>query len=134
MAYDETLRTISLDSDASIGFYTGVPGARGSLDPNGGMQYHFVDITGPHQAGLVTAVGGDSVGVLQNKPQYAGEAATVAIAGATLLVASGTLTAGDKVQATATGAGILATTGQVLGKVIIGAPSGALATVLLRVN
>jgi hypothetical protein len=134
MAYDETLRSISLDADSSIGFYTGVPGARGSLDPNGGKQYYFVDITGAHQAGLVSGVGADAVGVLQNKPQKVGEAATVAFSGASLVVAGGTLNPGDKVQAKADGTAILATTGVVLGRVIIGAASGALSTILLRMN
>lgn len=131
MAYDETLRSISLDSDDTIGFYTGVPGARGSLSPNGGKQYHFVDITGPHQCGLAAA-GAEAIGVLQNKPQYAGEAATVAIGGISLVVAGGVLEAGDKVSANADGKGIKTTsTNAVLGRVILGAGDGELAAVLL---
>lgn len=134
MAYDETLKSITLDADASIGFYTGVPGTRGSLDPNGGKQFYFVDITGPHQCGLAGA-GLDAVGVLQNKPQKVGEAATVAIFGISMVVAGGVLAAGDNVSAKADGTAIKTTgTNVSLGRVIIGAASGELAAVLLRLN
>jgi catechol 2,3-dioxygenase-like lactoylglutathione lyase family enzyme len=134
IAYDETLRSISLDADETIGFYTGVPGMRGSLDPNGGKQYYFVDITGPHQAGLAGA-GGDAVGVLQNKPQHPGEAATVAIAGVSYVIAGGLLEAGDSVSSAADGRGIKSTgTNTALGRVIIGADDGEIAVVLLRMN
>jgi hypothetical protein len=131
MAYDETLRSISLDADETIGIFTGVPGARGSASPNGGMQYHFVDITGPHQCGLAGA-GAGGIGVLQNKPQRPGEAATVAIGGISLVVAGGPLEAGDRVSANADGEGIATTgTNAVLGRVILGAGDGELAAVLL---
>ena len=134
MAYDETLKSITLDADDSIGFYTGVPGMRGSLDPNGGKQYYFVDITGAHQAGLAGA-GGDAVGILQNKPQHAGEAATVAISGVSLVVAGGTLAAGDPVSSDGDGKAIKTTSTNVaLGRVVIGAAEGELASVLLRMN
>lgn len=133
MAYDETLKSITLDADASIGFYTGVPGMRGSLDPNGGKQFYFVDITGEHTCGL-SGAGAGAVGVLQNKPQHVGEAATVAIGGISMVVAGGTLEAGDKVSSKADGTGIKTTsTNVVLGRVIIGAASGELAAVLLTV-
>jgi hypothetical protein len=134
MGFDETLRSISLDSDSSIAFYTGVPGARGSLDPNGGKQYHFVDLVGAHQAGLAAA-GAEAIGVLQNKPQRVGEAASIAIAGVSLVQAGGTLAAGDKVSADAQGRGIKTTsTNAVLGRVVVGAGVGELAVVLLRMN
>lgn len=133
--YDESLRSISLDSDASIGFYTGVPGMRGSLDPNGGKQFYFVDVTGEHICGLPSAAGADAIGVLQNKPQYAGDAATVGIRGVSLVVAGATLAAGNPVQSDANGAAIPATgSNKVLGKCIIGGAAGTLAVVLLRMN
>lgn len=135
MAYDETIRSISLDADASIGFFTGVPGARGSLDPNGGKQFYFVDITGAHQAGLAGA-GGDAVGVLQNKPQRVGEAATVAIRGVSLVVAGAVLAPGDKVSSDANGKAIKTTgTNLSLGRVVLGVGAvDELASVLLRMN
>jgi hypothetical protein len=134
--YDESLKSISLDADASIAVYTGVPGTRGSADPNGGKQYYLVGITGAHTAGLAVAAGGDAIGVLQNKPQNLGEAATVGILGVSLVVAGGVLAAGDKIAAKADGTAVKAngTTDAVLGSVISGCNSGQLATVLLRMN
>jgi hypothetical protein len=135
MSYDETQKRISLDADASIGFRTGPPGMPGSLDPNGGMQFHFVDILGTHICGLAGA-GGDAVGVLQNKPQHVGDASSVAIFGVSMVVAGvGGLAAGNAVSSDATGQGILTTsTNKVLGKCIEAAGVGELAAVLLRMN
>ena len=76
MAYEESLRSITLNADSSLGIYTGVPGQPGSPDPHGGKQYHFVKVTGVHQVGLADATAA-VVGVLQNKPQGTGQAATV---------------------------------------------------------
>jgi catechol 2,3-dioxygenase-like lactoylglutathione lyase family enzyme len=135
VAYDESLKSISLDADASIAFYTGVPGMRGSLAPNGGKQYHFLDLTGLHQCGLVATAGGDSIGVLQNKPQRVGEAATVGIFGVSLITAGATIAPGDNVSADANARAIKTTgTNKALGRVIIGANAGELAVVLLRMN
>ena len=58
MAYEESLRSITLNADSSLGIYTGVPGQPGSPDPHGGKQYHFVKVTGVHQVGLADATGG----------------------------------------------------------------------------
>ena len=66
MAYDETLKCISLDADASLGIYTGVPGQPGSAVPNSGMIYRFVKITGTHQVGLCTAATDRTFGIMQN--------------------------------------------------------------------
>ena len=52
MAYEESLRSITLNADSSLGMYTGVPGQPGSPQPHGGKQYHFVKVTGVHQVGL----------------------------------------------------------------------------------
>lgn len=133
MAYDETLKSISLDADSSIGFRTGPPGMPGSLDPNGGKQFYFVDIVGEHEAGLAGA-GGDAVGVLQNKPQHVGDAATVAIGGVSMVVAGAVLAAGDKVSSDADGKAIKTTsTNVVLGRVVVGAAAeDELAAVLLK--
>lgn len=133
--YDETLRSVSLDADASIGIRTGVPGMPGSLAPNGGKQFYFVDITGVHECGIPAAAGGDAVGVLQNKPQHVGDAATVGYLGVSLVVAGGTLTAADKVSCDVNGAAVTASgSSTVLGKCIIGAAVGQLAVILLRMN
>lgn len=97
MSYEESLRSISLNADSSIGIYTGVPGQPGSASPNSGKQYCFVKITGAHQVGLSTAATDKSVGILQNKPQQAGAAATVGFHGVSNVVAGGEIDAGDLV-------------------------------------
>lgn len=97
MSFDESVRSITLEADSSIGVYTGPPGAVGSAVPNGGKQYCFVKVTGALTAGLATDGGDDVIGVLQNKPQQAGGAATVAIRGVVNVVAGDTVTAGAKV-------------------------------------
>jgi hypothetical protein len=113
-AYEESLRSISLLSDSSIAVYTGPPGAPGSLNPNGGYQYRFLKVTGKDIVGLATDKSVDIVvGVLQNKPQVTGAAATVAIRGVTLVTSgagtdSATIAAGSPVSTDTTGRAILA--------------------------
>lgn len=110
MAYEESIRSITLNADSSLAVYTGVPGQPGSPSPHGGKQYHFVKVTGVHQVGVADA-DDDVIGVLQNKPQVTGQAATVAIRGVSKVVCDVAVTAGAKVkcsadgQATAAGAG-----------------------------
>ena len=134
MAYEESLRSISLDADASLAGYTGVPGTPGSAEPNYGKQYSFVKITGAHQVGLATAATDAVVGALQNKPQRLGQAATVGIRGVTNVTASAPIAAGDGVTSTATGTAVTSTT-NVLGIAITSAAGpGQLLSVLLRVN
>lgn len=133
MAYDETLRSVSLDADASLAVWTGVPGQPGSAaSPNhGGKQYHFVTVTGNGIVGVAGA-SDDVIGVVQNKPQVVGEAATVAYLGISRVIAAKALSAGDKVTAAADGK---ATTGgaNVVGIVITGtAAAGEVASVLLK--
>lgn len=104
MAYEESLRSITLDADTTIAVYTGVSGQPGSPQPNSGKQFRFVKVTGAHQAGL--AVGGANehlVGVLQNKPQRIGEAATVGIRGVSMVESGSALAAGIPVKCDATG-------------------------------
>ena len=103
MAYEESIRSITLTADATVGFYTGVQGLPGSTSPNGGKQYHFVKVTGAGQCGLVSAANDTTVGVLQNKPQTTGAAATVAIRGVSKVVADKAIAAGAKVYLSADG-------------------------------
>lgn len=136
--YDESIRSITLDADASIATYTGVPGLAGSADPNKGKQYCFVKITGAHQAGLATAAANELViGVLQNKPQVTGQAATVALRGVSLVEAGGTITAGAAIKVNASGNGVAATlpadAALVVGVAVGGASSGQLCPVLLKI-
>lgn len=103
MAYEENLRSLSLDADASIGIFTGPPGVPGSASPNYGKQYCFVKVTGANQCGLATAAGDDVAGILQNKPQVPGAAATVGYEGVSFLRVAGALAAGTIVVPDATG-------------------------------
>jgi hypothetical protein len=62
-----------------------------------------VKVTGAHTVGVVSAVTDDVVGVVQNKPQTVGAAATVAIRGATRVVSDAAITAGAAVYISADG-------------------------------
>lgn len=71
--------------------------------------YRFVKITGAKTAGLVTSPNDYTVGVLQNKPQYVGQAAQVGFLGVSYVVTGSgvgatNITAGDKVAPDALGA------------------------------
>lgn len=107
MAYEEAVRSISLNADNSVAVLTGVPGTPGM--PTGtasaGNQYKAVKVTGAHQVGLASAVTDSIVGILQNKPQNAGNAATVAIRGVSKVRVSTTVTAGNPVYLAADGRG-----------------------------
>lgn len=135
-SYDETLRRITLQADASLASYTGPPGIPGSADPNYGKQYCWVKFTGDHTVGLATAAADALVGVLQNKPQRVGEAATVAVGGVSLVQVAAALTWGQQVTANGSGIGILWSTGTIGGLVVRGGGgvTGALVPVLLRLG
>jgi len=71
--------------------------------------YRFVKITGAKTAGLVTSPNDYSIGVLQNKPQYTGQAAQIGFLGVSYVitgagVASTSITAGDKIAPDTLGA------------------------------
>ena len=107
MAYEEILQSVSLNADSSIAMYTGVPNTPGSASPNYGHQYSFVKVTGANTCGL--AASGDSVvGVLQNKPQVEGQAATVGVYGISNVISGGAFVAGDKLDIDADGHAIKA--------------------------
>lgn len=136
MALAEVLESITLVADSSIGIYTGVPGQPGSPDPHGGKQYYFVKLTGVRTAGLaVTKATDQVVGVLQNKPQATGDAATVAIHGVSMVVAGDAITAGQKVAFDTSGRAIPFTGSgdQLVGLALdsVGA-AGSLVSVLLK--
>lgn len=103
MAYEESLRSVTLLADSSIGVYTGVPGMPGSANPNSGKHYRFVKVTGANTCGLATA-GTDIVcGILQNKPQHPGDAAAVGFSGISMVTAGAAITAGALVAPDSTG-------------------------------
>jgi hypothetical protein len=130
MAYEESLRSISLDADASIGIYTGVPGTIGAANPNSGKQYCWVKITGEHTAGLAGATD-RGLGILQNKPQMVGAASTIGFAGVSkALVGAVAITAGARVSPDANGATVLST-GTGRGTALESGVAGAIIPVLL---
>jgi len=111
MSYEESLRSVSLVADSSIGVYTGVPGLPGSAVPNSGKQYRFLKVTGSDQVGLAAAAG-LAIGVLQNKPQKVGAAATVGIRGiSNVIVETLPIAAGDGVQVAANGGAVVLSAG-----------------------
>lgn len=140
MAYEETLRTITLDADASLAVYTGVPGQPGSLDPNQGFAYRFVKVTGAHLAGLADTTANEVViGVLQSKPQVTNMAATIAIAGVSFVTAgTGGVAAGDRIKVDSVGKGVTATPAtddaKNVGVALGSAAAGALFPCLLRLR
>lgn len=131
MAYEESLRSITLNADATVGIYTGVPGQPGSPTPHGGKQYHFVMVTGVHQCGLADGTGA-AIGVLQNKPQGVGNAATVGYHGVTKVVSDVPITAGQRVASSADGQAAVAGASNAVGTALsTTANAGELVDVLL---
>lgn len=105
--YDESLRAITLNADSTLAVFTGAPGLPGSANANnqGGNQYRAVVITGARQAGLSNANNGRVVGILQTKPQAAGNAATIGFSGVSKVKTSTNVAAGVLVYADANGKG-----------------------------
>ena len=131
MAYDESLRSITMKADSSVGIYTGVPGMPGSANPNAGKQYCFVKVTGVGIVGLGDATA-NSVGVLQNKPQGVGHAATVGFHGVTRVVSDVAITAGDLIKVSADGQAAKTGSGPTVGIALTTtAAAGDLVSVLL---
>src|SRR4051812_40162842 len=99
MAYEEQLKSVTLEADSSIGIFTGPPGAPGSLSPNSAKQFRWVKVTGAGQCGLCSAGATEhAIGVLQNKPQGVGDAAAVGYLGISMMECGGTVTAGDSLK------------------------------------
>lgn len=137
-SYEESIRSITLDADATLALYTGVPGLPGSTDPNGGNQYRFVVVSGAHTCGLADNTDTLIAGVVQNKPQVTGAAATVAIRGISLVQAGAEITAGAAIVVDTDGKGVpsghqgAGTT--VVGVAVGSGASGTLVPVLLRLG
>ena len=136
--YDESIRSITLDADATLAGYTGVPGLPGSASPNGGKQYYFTVVSGAHQCGLADNTDTLIAGVLQNKPQVTGAAATVAIRGVSLVAAGATIAAGNAIVVDTDGRGVpsghAGAGSTVVGVAVGGAAAGQLVPVLLKLG
>lgn len=137
MAYEESLRSITLNADDTLAVYTGVPGALGSPSPHYGNQYRFVKLTGARQAGLATAAADTIIGVMQSKPQVEGQEATVSIRGISNVMSGGALSPGDFVTVDGSGRAVSTETkADALGVVIDSTATAEnhLASVLLWIN
>ena len=134
MAYEESLRSITLTADNTLAVRTGVSNAPGSPVDNAGNQYRFVTVKGEHLVGR--ADDNDVVvGVLQNKPQVPNEAATVGIRGVSKVRVAGAVAAGAGVASDADGLGVSATAGSGNGLALTSATeAGELISVLLRLG
>lgn len=106
MAYDEALRTVSFSADSSLALFTGPPGVPGSAYPNSGNQYRFTKITGEDQVGRCSVNTDVVAGILQSKPQEAGQASTIGFSGISRIVTGGAVTAGDLLAPDAQGRGV----------------------------
>jgi hypothetical protein len=138
MAFEEGLRNISMVSDATLAVLTRVAGTPGAPTDNAGNQYRAVKQTGTRQVGLLAAATDSITGILQNKPQVTGEAATVGIRGISKVRVAGAIAAGAIVYAAADGRGTATGTPgttSVIGRAVT-ASAGAdeLIAVLLQVN
>lgn len=140
MAYEETLKSVTFEADASIGIYTGVPGMPGSLSPNNGKQFRFVKVTGMGGSdvtvGLCTGAAHEiAVGVLQNKPQTVGTDAAVALFGISMVEAGGACAIGPvKIDATSRVVTGVAGTDRIAGIALkVATAAGQLIPVLLGV-
>jgi len=117
MAFDNSVQSVSLPAAADLS----------------AAQFKLVTV---NSSGNAAVAGATSlvVGVLQNKPDAAGKAATVAYAGVSKVVAGGSITAGARVTADANGAAVAAASAgdAVLGVALAGAASGDLIPVLIN--
>lgn len=95
-------------------------------------QYTFVKVNSSGQ--IVSTVDGEyAVGVLQDKPTVAGEAAEVAISGAVKVKAGGDITAGNAVASDLNGDAIVAATADIrLGIALAGAADGDIVTIVFN--
>lgn len=116
MAFDNDLKCLSLP-------------AAGDLSA---AQYKIVYVNSSGQAAVANATS-HTVGVLQNDPSAAGQAATVAYAGVSKVKAGGTVAAGARVTSDANGAAVAAATAgdAVIGVALNAGVSGDVIPVLI---
>lgn len=117
MAFDNSVQSVSLPAAADLS----------------AAQFKLLTVNSSGNAALAGATS-LVVGVLQNKPDAAGKAATVAYAGVSKVVAGGSITAGARVTADANGAAVAAASAgdAVLGVALATASSGDLIPVLIN--
>lgn len=121
MSYESTLTCITVQAGADLST----------------KQYLFHNMASDGQIDPVGTEGIDAMGVLQNDPDAAGKAATLAVAGVTKVVAAGAIDPGGKVMSDNTGKAVAASTTKiVLGRYLgtVAAASGDIIPVLLGSN
>jgi hypothetical protein len=117
VAYEQTLRTIGLPASADLS----------------ASQFCFVAVNANGQLALPSA-GGDAEGILQDKPNAAGQAAEVGILGISkLVVGAGGVTAGDLLATDVNGKAVTAATGnKILGRALATGTAGTLIPALIQ--
>jgi hypothetical protein len=91
-------------------------------------QYKFVTLNASGQAAVVSSSAEPTIlGVLQNKPTVAGQAASVMISGISKIKATAsTVSVGDLVSASSEGFAVaLTSTGNAVGRIVAGSSGGA---------
>jgi hypothetical protein len=101
MSYEEVLKTISVEASADLSAH----------------QYKFMNVDSSGQLELVTTLGGEFLGILQDKPAAVGRAGSVGIDGVTKIEASAAIAAGAIVVSTTAG---LAVTASADGQIVLG--------------
>lgn len=137
MSYEETLRSVTLLADASIGIFTGPPGVPGSLSPNSGKQFRWLKVTGSNLVGLCsTGATENPIGVLQNKPQGVNDAATVGFNGISMVELGATVVAGASLKLDTSSRVITGTKGTdvIVAVALLGGAVGQLVPALIQAN
>lgn len=118
MAYENSLHVISAVAGADLSTH----------------QYKFVKLNSTANQVVLCGDGEDGDGVLQNDPA-SGEAALVAIGGATKVKLGGTVAAGGVVSSGASGVANASANGDyMLGKALTGGASGEIITMIFAKN
>lgn len=117
MAIEESLVSVTLPAGQDLSSY----------------QYCFVRVNSSGQVVIADATYQHCIGVLQNKPDASGKAATVGVYGVSKFLGAGTVNLGDEVSAVpATGRGAAVTTDTaVMGVCVKAAGAGTIGSVLL---
>lgn len=116
MAYEEGLQKVTVPAGSDLSTH----------------QYKFVTVNSSGQLAL-TGDGAEADGVLQDKPDAAGNAGTVAWGGVTKVKLGGTVTAGDDIASGANGVGVIAATGDVVnGRAMASGVNNDIIPVLLK--
>lgn len=107
MAQEEALRCVgSLVADSGLAVFTGAPGTPGAASPNTGNQYRFCKVNGVNQLTRAAAATDIHAGIMQNKPQAAGDPVQLGIDGISLIMTGGAISAGNKLASDSVGRGV----------------------------